>query len=191
MSGARGPARRRRRTTRGPRAGPRPEIPVALLVSLAFGLFHLTNVFTGSPLGGGIFQVILASITGFALYLARRGTGLLVAGMVLHGFWDVSTFLVQSKPDVQTVGTGIAFGLWSDGGRALPLLAAVCIVLLLLWGSRYARQSGVVGWSLALLVGGALGNMVDRIRGGRVTDFIDLSFWPVFNFADTLSLIHI
>lgn len=88
-----------------------------------------------------------------------------------------------------TDNAGIAFGLWADGGRALPLLAAVCIVLLLLWGSRYARQSGVVGWSLALLVGGALGNMVDRIRVGRVTDFIDVSFWPVFNFADACVVI--
>lgn len=110
------------------RAGPRPEIQIALIVSLAFGLFHLTNVFTGSPLGGVIFQVILASITGFALYLARRGTGLLVAGMVLHGFWDVSTFLVQSKPDVQTVGTGIAFGLM--------LANLVLVVIVMIWAWR-------------------------------------------------------
>lgn len=83
-----------------------------------------------------------------------------------------------------THNSGMAFGLWSGGGKALPALAAVCIIALLIWGSRYARQSPLVGWALALVVGGALGNMIDRLRLGHVTDFIDLSFWPVFNFAD-------
>ncbi|MBU0611607.1 MAG: signal peptidase II [Armatimonadetes bacterium] len=83
-----------------------------------------------------------------------------------------------------THNSGMAFGLWSGGGKALPALAALCIVALLIWGSRYARRSPLVGWALALVVGGALGNMIDRLRLGHVTDFIDLSFWPVFNFAD-------
>ncbi len=83
-----------------------------------------------------------------------------------------------------THNSGMAFGLWARGGKALPALAALCIVALLIWGSRYARQSPLVGWALALVVGGALGNMIDRVRLGHVTDFIDLSFWPVFNFAD-------
>jgi len=61
--------------------------------------------------------------------------------------------------------------------------------VLLVWGSRYARHSALVGWALACVAGGALGNMIDRIRLGHVTDFIDFTFWPVFNFADTCVVI--
>ncbi len=128
---------------------------------------------------------LLVVLAGALVGVDQLTKWLVVTHLQRGEFIRVCSFLKIKHTD----NTGIAFGLWSDGGRALPLLAAVCIVLLLLWGSRYARQSGVVGWSLALLVGGALGNMVDRIRVGRVTDFIDVSFWPVFNFADTCVVI--
>ena len=47
----------------------------------------------------------------------------------------------------------------------------------------------VIGWGLACLVGGALGNLVDRFRYGYVVDFIDFHVWPVFNLADTCVVI--
>lgn len=84
---------------------------------------------------------------------------------------------------------GVAFGLWSQGGILLPIIAMVCIVALLLWGRQYASRSGLVMWALALLVGGALGNLLDRVRLGYVVDFIDFRFWPVFNIADTCIVI--
>lgn len=80
---------------------------------------------------------------------------------------------------------GVAFGLWSQGGILLPIVAMICIVALLFGGRQYASRSALVMWALALLVGGALGNLFDRIRLGYVVDFIDFRFWPVFNIADT------
>jgi uncharacterized protein len=76
------------------REGGRREGVVVLVSSLWFGLFHLTNVITGSPVNAVIQQVVIASLAGIALYLWRRGTGLLVAGMVIHGLWDMSSFLL-------------------------------------------------------------------------------------------------
>ena len=96
---------------RAMRAGRLPEIKVAIIVSVAFGLFHLTNLGVGSPLPVVLFQVTIASISGFALYLARRGTGLLVAGMVLHGFWDISSFLVSTEDGFTSLGANVAQGL--------------------------------------------------------------------------------
>ena len=127
---------------------------------------------------------------------SRRALVVLVAALLLAldqlTKWLVVTHLqrgafVRVCPFLKikyTYNTGVAFGLWAGGGRVLPVLAAVCIIALLIWGSRYARRSALVGWALALVVGGALGNMLDRVRLGHVIDFIDLSFWPVFNFAD-------
>ena len=69
----------------------RSEASAAVLTTAWFGLFHLTNLLLGEP--GAVVQVLLAGLTGFGLYLARRGFGTLVAGMALHAAWDFSTFL--------------------------------------------------------------------------------------------------
>ncbi|HHW98381.1 MAG TPA: signal peptidase II [Firmicutes bacterium] len=81
--------------------------------------------------------------------------------------------------------TGAAFGLF--GGNAL-LLAAISMgffVCLFFW-REHLRLFGTWGRvALALIVGGALGNMYDRLVYGYVIDFVDLRWWPVFNLADS------
>ncbi len=80
--------------------------------------------------------------------------------------------------------TGAAFGLFS--GKALPL-AIVSIVLfvgLFLWRDLFSHL-GIWGkLALALIAGGAFGNLYDRLVYGYVVDFIDFKVWPVFNLAD-------
>ena len=75
------------------RNGTRPEAWVVLASSVWFGLFHLTNIINGSPLSGVLPQVAVATVSGAVLYLFRRGTGILLAGMAAHGLWDFSLFL--------------------------------------------------------------------------------------------------
>lgn len=79
--------------------------------------------------------------------------------------------------------SGIAFG----GLAGLPwwvlVLATACVLLGLLTAVRAGRLP--IAWpALGLLLGGALGNVVDRVGDGRVTDFIDPPRWPAFNVAD-------
>ena len=93
------------------RAGERPEVQIVLIVSLAFGLFHLTNLAVGSPPAAAVVQVIIATLSGFVLYFARRATGLLIAGMALHGFWDISTFLAGTEEGFTSTFGNIAQGL--------------------------------------------------------------------------------
>lgn len=81
--------------------------------------------------------------------------------------------------------TGAAFGLF--GGQALPLaiISIALIAGLLLWRDQL-RQLGVWGnLALALVAGGAIGNLYDRLAYGYVIDFLDLRVWPVFNLADS------
>ncbi len=61
--------------------------------AVCFGLFHLTNIINGSPLEAVLPQVAIAAVSGAVLYLFRRGTGMLLAGMVAHGLWDFSMFV--------------------------------------------------------------------------------------------------
>lgn len=87
--------------------------------------------------------------------------------------------------------TGVTFGLLADGGAlgrwALVAATSAVVVWLLVWMWREARISVVV--PLGLIIGGALGNILDRLRQGAVTDFIDLhvgaASWPTFNLADS------
>ena len=67
---------------------------VWFITSAAFGLMHLINALSGQSLGLTIQQVGLAFLGGTVFYILRRTTGTLIWAMVLHGFWDFSTFAV-------------------------------------------------------------------------------------------------
>jgi signal peptidase II len=83
-----------------------------------------------------------------------------------------------------THNPGSAFGLISQGWIPVAASTVVCVVILayvLAGGLAEARMRGV---ALGLIGGGAVGNLLDRLRTGGVVDFIDLRVWPVFNVAD-------
>ncbi len=86
--------------------------------------------------------------------------------------------------------TGAAFGLFPDQSLALTIFAIIAGSILLFfvfYGHRYfpwlEKASATV--TLGLVLGGTVGNLVDRFRFGYVTDFIDFSYWPAFNIADS------
>lgn len=84
---------------------------------------------------------------------------------------------------------GAAFGLMA---YQTPLLVAVAVVLLVGVAVGYRRiqaEGPFFRYGLSLIVGGALGNLVDRLRYGHVIDFFDFRVWPVFNLADTAIVI--
>jgi signal peptidase II len=86
--------------------------------------------------------------------------------------------------------TGSAFGLFVNQAFLLTLIAIVGVVAILLF-YRYFSKSNMLGISgLSLVLGGAVGNLIDRLRFGYVTDFIDVRLWgdfhwPTFNVADS------
>ena len=103
------------------RTGNRPESWAALWTALGFGLFHLPNVFMGTGLGG-LSQIVLAALSGYALYLFRRWHGLLWMAMVAHGAWDIAAFLSGNyAPGDLGPALGLAMNL---------LVAAACVVAL-------------------------------------------------------------
>ncbi len=78
---------------------------------------------------------------------------------------------------------GIAFGLAEGGGIVLIAISLIALGVVLWLFSRDPTRPGM--WvATGLLAGGAVGNLVDRIRHGHVTDFIELPHWPPFNLAD-------
>jgi signal peptidase II len=84
---------------------------------------------------------------------------------------------------VHVRNSGIAFGLFDGGGSALTIVTVAALALLLVYFATHARRP-LLWLATGLLLGGALGNLLDRARDGAVTDFIDLPLWPAFNVAD-------
>ena len=84
---------------------------------------------------------------------------------------------------VRVSNEGIAFGLLQGGGVAVLAVTAVSLVLVVGWFAT-APLRPVLWLGVGLLLGGALGNLVDRLRESAVTDFIDPPLWPAFNLAD-------
>ena len=78
---------------------------------------------------------------------------------------------------------GIAFGLFAGGGVLLVVFALAALAALLVFFAAH-RHRPLVWLPTGLLIGGALGNLIDRTRDGAVTDFVDLPLWPAFNLAD-------
>ena len=85
---------------------------------------------------------------------------------------------------VNVRNTGVAFSLLSGGGTLLVVLPLVALVALVAFLLTQGRRP-LVWLPAGLLLGGAIGNLVDRVLDGAVTDFIDLPYWPAFNLADT------
>ena len=91
--------------------------------------------------------------------------------------------LVAGVKLVNTRNTGVAFGQLQGGGIVVAILIGVAVVALLAYVARNAQKRWI--WLPAgLLLGGAAGNVIDRIREGAVVDFLKLPHWPAFNVAD-------
>jgi signal peptidase II len=143
---------------------------------------------------------------------ARRGSRILrllyvlIAAAVFFSDQFTKSLVVKDIPDhavipvipgffnlLHTENSGMAFSLFSGASQwKMVLLVGVSVALLVavvavVWRSREIKwQSGV---ALALILGGALSNLADRIRFGQVVDFLDVYYrsyhWPTFNLADS------
>ena len=83
-----------------------------------------------------------------------------------------------------THNTGSAFGILQGQNTPLIFVSFIGIFVLVMIYRSQPRPTNLLRFSLALQIGGALGNLLDRLRLGSVTDFIDVGAWPVFNLAD-------
>ena len=97
-----------------------------------------------------------------------------------------------------SMNPGSAFGLFSsqDGARIGLSIVGILAVFAMLWMLRKARSDQkILHWALALVTGGAIGNLIDRIYFGVVTDFILWRYhtheWPVFNVADIVLVVGV
>jgi signal peptidase II len=130
------------------------------------------------------------------VFAADRLTKWLIETKV--SFDDIHTVIPGLFDIVHSQNRGVAFGLFNDSTsewRTLLLVcaavAAVIMVSVMLWSAHNLERRTL--WGLALVLGGAVGNVFDRIVWGHVTDFLSVYIgqyqWPTFNVADSAIVI--
>ena len=128
---------------------------------------------------------------------AIRGLPLFLIATLVIAADQVTKYLVRANMELgesipaegtvritYTTNTGGAFGLFANQTFLLAMAAVVGIAVLVLYLRFLPPGSKLLKLGLGLDLGGAIGNLIDRLRLGEVTDFIDLGIWPVFNLAD-------
>ena len=127
-----------------------------------------------------------------------RALPLLLIALTVIGVDQLSKYLVRANMELgqsipseglvrltYTTNTGGAFGLFANQTFLLTLAAVIAITVLVLYFRYLPPGSTLLKVGLGLDLGGAIGNLIDRVRLGEVTDFIDFGAWPVFNLADS------
>jgi signal peptidase II len=101
------------------------------------------------------------------------------------GTWMPWEWLAPYARIVHWYNSGAAFGLFQEASAVFTALAFLVIALILYYWPRISSQDWSLRLALSLQLGGAAGNLIDRlILEGRVTDFISIGSFPVFNLAD-------
>ena len=123
------------------------------------------------PLGIGILVFILDQLVKHAVLVSMHlGESIPIIKDVFH-----ITFVLNP---------GAAFGMLEHQRWIFIVVALLVVVLALVFYKHIQRESLITRIGAGLLLGGALGNLLDRIQSGLVVDFLDFRIWPVFNIAD-------
>ncbi len=135
----------------------------------------------------GAFITAISTIVIFLDYITKK---IVVSKIMLYESINILPFLNM----VHVQNKGAAFSIMSNLGNKyfiwISIIAIIAIIVYL-----YKLPKGLELFSLSMILGGAMGNLIDRIRIGKVTDFIDVFVgqwhWPAFNVADSALTIGI
>ena len=127
--------------------------------------------------GGTVARAALVAV---AVVIADQVTKAIVRAEIKPG---ERVDLVLGVDLTHTRNTGVAFSMLSGGGPLVVLVALLALGALIAFFITHLHRR-LVWLPTGLLIGGAAGNLIDRIRPGAVTDFIKIPHWPAFNVAD-------
>lgn len=125
----------------------------------------------------GVALVIIA-IDQITKYLVRTN-------LAFGAYWSPWSWLTPYARIVHWNNTGAAFGVFQGYGMVFSILAILVSIAIIYYFPRIAIEDWPLRIALCLQLGGALGNLVDRITVGQVTDFISVGSFAVFNVADS------
>ena len=126
---------------------------------------------------------LVLPVTAALVLLADQVSKYLVVTWLGEGqSWDITDWLAPFVRITHVTNTGAAFGLFPQGGVFFAVVAVIVIVAIVLYYHNLPDGQCLMRVALGLQLGGAIGNLVDRLRyKWSVVDFIDFNFWPLHN----------
>lgn len=123
-------------------------------------------------------------IAAFVFGLDQATKYWVVQNIPVQTSWSFFPTLAKIFQFTFVTNTGAAFGMFPQLGGIFMIIAIVVIASIVVFYHHLPTYNSWVRLSLGLQLGGALGNLVDRVTRGYVVDFVDIGFWPIFNVAD-------
>ena len=134
------------------------------------------------PQHGTIWREWIVAATAAVALVADQVTKFLVReNMAIGESWPSEGFFRLTHG----TNTGSAFGLFQDQTVILTIASVFAIGFIIYFYRSHSDRSWITRFTVGLLLGGAVGNLIDRLIAGKVTDFIDVGPWPIFNLADS------
>jgi signal peptidase II len=127
---------------------------------------------------------LLVLVSGFVILLDQITKAIVRANLPFGGSWTPFEGALSFLKIVHWENTGAAFGMFQGGGLIFGILAVIVAVFIVVYFPQIPTEQVLMRIALAMQLGGAIGNLIDRVRFGPVTDFIAVGAFPVFNVAD-------
>ena len=140
------------------------------------------------PLGAGLRQWVSLAAIVVAAVAADQLTKQVVARALTLG----EEVQIAGPFSIHHVrNSGIAFGFFGSATSIVIVVTAIAVAWMLVFFARSGGRHPVLPVALGLVLGGSIGNLLDRVRLGHVTDFLDFRFWPAFNLADVFIVVGV
>ncbi len=134
---------------------------------------------------------VLLGVAVLVLALDQLSKAWVATSLPEGGWWSPLPGLWRVFRITHITNSGAAFGIFPDQGNVFILIAVVVALAIVLYYRHLPAGAWLIRLSLGFQLGGAIGNLLDRVRYGYVVDFIDIGFWPIFNLADASIVIGV
>jgi signal peptidase II len=142
-------------------------------------------------MGGAVLKkylrdyLVLFSIVGLILVVDQYTKWLVRENIALGEAWSPWPWLMPYARIVNWYNTGVAFGMFQGMGWVFSIVAVIVSIAIVYYYPRVPAADWTLRLAMGLQMGGALGNLIDRVIQGHVTDFVSVGNFAVFNVADS------
>ncbi len=128
--------------------------------------------------------LLLLGVALLVILVDQVSKAIIVANLDLYEEWAPIEALRPLFVITHVTNTGAAFGILQGGNTLFQIVAVVVVFVILYFYHQLTDRVWLLRVALGLQLGGAAGNLIDRVRQGYVVDFLHLKFWPVSNVSD-------
>lgn len=129
--------------------------------------------------------LVLLPIAGLIIVLDQWTKAIVRMNLEFGDVWSPFEWLTPYARIVHWYNTGVAFGMFQDRNLLFSILVFLISLSILIFYPKLTEDDWFLRIALSLQLGGSVGNLIDRLTVGHVTDFISVGNFPVFNIADS------